>query len=324
MTDLRVAVIGAGLSGLNAAQQLQQAGCSVVVFDKSRGPGGRLCTRRSASGGFDHGAPYFQGDNEATKRWLDQGIITQWSGRFGEVLDDGSIERSAPAQRWVGIPKMSTIGRWMARDLDVRLSSRIEKLEGKPGQWTLIDTDSHTFGPFDVVVISCPGPQAASLLPEDSNLTPLALSMTYSICWVAMLDFNTALDLAWDGLAFRNAPLAHAFRSNSKPGRRQEERWVLHAQADWSEAHQDRSAEDVGELLQQAFRRFARCDVSSVSAHRWLYARSTQGQQQPAVIDTKYRLGLCGDGLTGGGVMQAMASGQYMAELIIEANSTKT
>ena len=319
MMGPRVAVIGAGLSGLSAAQRLKRSGCSVVVFDKSRGPGGRLCTRRSPSGGFDHGAPYFHADSTVIKPWLDHGIIAQWSGRFGVVNDDGSIDHLKPVQRWVGVPKMSTIGRWMARSLNVHLSSRIEKLSGEPGRWTLTDTESHVFGPFDLVVVSCPGPQAAALLPERCNLYPLAHQMTYSICWAAMLDFDTELDLEWDGLEFETGPLAKAFRSNSKPGRRSDERWVLHAQAEWSETHQDHSPEAIGHALEQAFHPFARRHAFDVRCHRWLYAQSTQDRPQQAVIDKQYRLGLCGDGLTGGGVMDAMASGEHMADLVIDA-----
>ena len=43
----RVAIIGAGISGLACARQLVKAGVSVVVFDKGRGIGGRVATRRA-------------------------------------------------------------------------------------------------------------------------------------------------------------------------------------------------------------------------------------------------------------------------------------
>ncbi len=320
MTGARVAVIGAGVSGLTVARQLKQLGYSTAIFDKARGPGGRLSTRRSASGGFDHGAPFFEAKPSFIKPWLDHGIVGLWTGRFGQVSDQGTIERLDSTQRWVGVPKMSAIGRWMARDLDVGLSSRIERLEGEPGQWMLIDTQERGLGPFDLVVVSCPGPQAADLLPKTSHLYSLARSMTYSICWAAMMDFDTDLDLEWDGLTFVNPPLAHAFRSNSKPGRRGAERWVIHAQDDWSEAHQDDSPETVGQALEHAFRPVAKCQAADVRVHRWLYAQSTQEHPRLAVIDGKHQLGLCGDGLTGGGVVQAMASGEHMAELIIEAS----
>ena len=43
---LPVAIIGAGLAGLSCAQALVQSGHQVHVFDKSRGPSGRMSTRR--------------------------------------------------------------------------------------------------------------------------------------------------------------------------------------------------------------------------------------------------------------------------------------
>lgn len=55
-----IAVIGAGVSGLIAARTLQEHGFEATVFEKSRGLGGRVATRRSELGlSFDHGAQYF-------------------------------------------------------------------------------------------------------------------------------------------------------------------------------------------------------------------------------------------------------------------------
>ena len=55
-----VAVIGAGISGLFAARTLADRGLNVKVFDKGRGLGGRMSTRRvDGKSCFDHGAQYF-------------------------------------------------------------------------------------------------------------------------------------------------------------------------------------------------------------------------------------------------------------------------
>ena len=53
----RIAIIGAGIAGLVAAQRLQQQ-ADVVVFEKSWRAGGRVTTRHKEYS-FDHGAQHF-------------------------------------------------------------------------------------------------------------------------------------------------------------------------------------------------------------------------------------------------------------------------
>ena len=44
--EKRILIIGAGISGLLAANFLKQKGFKVTVLEKSRGVGGRMATRR--------------------------------------------------------------------------------------------------------------------------------------------------------------------------------------------------------------------------------------------------------------------------------------
>jgi predicted NAD/FAD-dependent oxidoreductase len=41
-----IAVVGAGIAGLLLARELKARGAEVVVFEKSRGLGGRMATKR--------------------------------------------------------------------------------------------------------------------------------------------------------------------------------------------------------------------------------------------------------------------------------------
>ena len=62
---MKCVVVGAGLSGLIAAQTMQQVGHEVLVLDKGRSVGGRLATRRIGNATFDHGAQFFTVRNNA-------------------------------------------------------------------------------------------------------------------------------------------------------------------------------------------------------------------------------------------------------------------
>ena len=66
----KVIIIGAGAAGLTCAQQLLRNGFTVSIFDKSRGVGGRLASRRITNGIFNHGAsriPNFRKCNNLPK-----------------------------------------------------------------------------------------------------------------------------------------------------------------------------------------------------------------------------------------------------------------
>ena len=54
-------VIGAGISGLAAAQSLQQAGFTVTVLEAQDKAGGRIRTNRSLGIAFDEGASWIHG-----------------------------------------------------------------------------------------------------------------------------------------------------------------------------------------------------------------------------------------------------------------------
>ena len=81
-----VIVIGAGVSGLIAARTLQANGARVLVLDKGRGVGGRLATRRTQSGIFDHGAQLFTARDPQfrllVEAWQAAGIVRPWSTGF--------------------------------------------------------------------------------------------------------------------------------------------------------------------------------------------------------------------------------------------------
>ena len=77
---MRIGIVGAGMAGLSCADALSRRDHEVTLFDKARGPGGRMSTRRLAceagTMSFDHGAQYFTvRDREFSK------LVADWSLR---------------------------------------------------------------------------------------------------------------------------------------------------------------------------------------------------------------------------------------------------
>lgn len=121
----RVAVIGAGISGLFAARTLADHGLPVTVFDKGRGVGGRMSTRRvDGRPCFDHGAQYFTARDlrfrQYVQSWLEQGVVAHWPNTESNpshkivVFRNGAVTETKDAnERFVGVPSMnaSLLGR---------------------------------------------------------------------------------------------------------------------------------------------------------------------------------------------------------------------
>ena len=70
--EKQVLVVGAGLSGLIAARELQKNGISTAIVDKGTSVGGRLATRRIAGGVADHGAQFFTARTNIFKAEIDE------------------------------------------------------------------------------------------------------------------------------------------------------------------------------------------------------------------------------------------------------------
>lgn len=143
----RVAVIGAGISGLMTARTLRDLGFDVTVFEKSRGLGGRTATRRVDPGlSFDHGAQYFTVRDPHFVRhveaWVEQKIAAEWTGRI--VTIDGTNVRLKTDQthRYVGVPGMKAIAHHLGAGLGSAWSRESSgfNVSGKAGKsWTLRD-----------------------------------------------------------------------------------------------------------------------------------------------------------------------------------------
>lgn len=329
---MQIAVVGAGLSGLSVARQLQAKGHVVTVYEKSQGVSGRMSTRHTELGGFDHGAQYFTARSDRFKKevgdWKKFGWVTQWKTKL--VILDHAAHKSAGNRntRYVAIPGMNSLGKHLAHGLDVRCSQQVTGLEAYQNQWLLkITTEELTVaasaGPFDAVILAIPADQAAPLLNVSPDFAKLAGQAKLSPCWTLMLGFHASLDLPYDGAWVENSRLGWIARDTSKPEHRAGERWVCHATAAWSAEHLEDDAERAKEKLLKAFHEATGSCVQPIHAvtHRWRFAQAEQPLNVSHLWDAKKRLGVCGDwfaaGLEGNGrVENAFLSALALADVI--------
>lgn len=321
----KIAIIGAGIAGLSCANTLRRAGFAVTIFDKSRGPAGRMSTRRGDCWQCDHGAQYFTARHADFRaevaRWQAAGVAAPWQPRLTVIGGLAQHQPDAGLERFVGIPRMTAPARLLADGQELRLAATVSTLARDAEGW-LLDTGEagRLADRYAAVLLAVPAPQAEPLLrPVAADLAGIAAGARMRASWALMLRYEVRPDLAFDAAFVNRGPLRWLARDSSKPGRLGAETWLLHASAEWSEAHLEDTPEAVAEALLAAFAEIGGPAPAAWSAHRWRYADTAAALDQECAWDAGMGLGLCGDWLNGGKVEGAWLSGRALGRRVAAA-----
>lgn len=266
---MNVVIIGAGIAGLMAAEQLQNAGHDVVVVDKGKSPGGRLATRRIGSATFDHGAQFFtvrepEFDSQVQK-WISEGIIREWCKGFAQ--HDGHT-------RYIGATGMNGIAKHLAKKLDIRCNTfAFEIMRGKDSTWTTKIDDGSVFT-SDALIITCPLPQTYSLLiTAHVNVPEELLHCQYdrTLGLLASLDRDSAVP-APGGMQNPNE-YTQFVADNFQKGISQIPALTVHFSPSFSEQHWDDAPEDLHQLLlNHSHQWFGGAQVIESQVKKWRFA----------------------------------------------------
>jgi renalase len=346
MNTQHIAIIGVGMAGVVCARTLRQAGHNVTLFEKSRGLGGRMSTRASAFGSFDHGAQYFTVRDPRFELALGTvpGLCKPWSANAVRVLDPNGrvIEAGLPGgeRHWVAAPGMNDLVKaWAAplvEDHNVQLQTRVTKISADPlhqNGWQL-HTESDdgaqlVYAGFDKVILAIPPAQASELLAaaQLSSLAEPLKNVRVDPCWTLMVAYPQAVQPGlitigpqWNAARSTHHRIAWMARESSKPGRERIERWTVQASAPWSAEHiQDTPDRITGKLL-KAFAEITgiRATPAHVQVHRWLYAKTAQPLGQSHLWFKAQGIGLCGDWCLGHRVEDAFVSGLELALAVLQ------
>ncbi|WP_322488172.1 NAD(P)/FAD-dependent oxidoreductase [Chloroflexus sp.] len=227
-----VAVVGAGMAGLAAACALQAAGIATVVFEKSRGVGGRAATRRIGDCCFDHGAQYVKATSTALQDLIAAtGDAVQiqrpvWTFTAANQIGPGDVAYGNE-QKWTWPAGITRLAKYLANGLDVRLETTVASIHTADDCYRLTAADGNDLGYFDAILLTTPAPQSATILaasdlaPESTALITALHSVQYrrSISITAAFPHRPAVP--WYALVNtdRHHPISWLACEHDKPGR---------------------------------------------------------------------------------------------------------
>ena len=331
-----VAVIGAGIAGATLAHALALDGHSVHVFDKARGPGGRLATRRvewvdrqghSAITRLDHGALGFTASNPACQAFADLALRAGWLTEWKPRLAPGSLALEGGATLYVPVPDMPALCGHLLEGVPVSLSFAVDGLRRGPLGWQVQADGVPHASKFDTVLLALPPAQAAPLLnPHRLDWARHAATALMQPCWTLMgIADDPGPDSGWDLARPPSGPLAWVLHNDARPARASvpgQAHWVAHARTGWSRRHLEQPAAWVQQQMQAAL---AECvgrpvDWYHCTVHRWRYALPQAHGTAPAASawwDAAQGLGVCGDFLGRSGVEGAWLSAQSLCAAML-------
>ena len=326
MKKKKIAIIGAGISAITIAQILKHT-AHVSLFEKSRGVGGRMASRRSGPYEFDHGAQFFTAKSENFKKFISplikKNVIQQWDARFAEFKNNKVLRRitwDSEYPHYVGSPGMNSITKYLSKGLDIKLNVKIDKIVRKSNNdWELFDDNLNNLGGFDWVISTAPAIQSAEILPKCFKQQSDLLNKKMVGCFSLMLGFKNVLPLSWDAALISDADISWVSINSSKPDRTKSFSMLVHSTNAWAEDHLSDNSQSVISHLTNETSRIIGHDTSQaehIDLHAWRYANISKQTKSDVLIDYNNSLASCGDWLIHGRIESAFEAGFKMAKEI--------
>ncbi|MCH6258518.1 FAD-dependent oxidoreductase [Puniceicoccaceae bacterium K14] len=305
-------VVGAGISGLMAAARLQNEGYSCIVLDKGRGVGGRMATRRLEEGKCDHGAQFFTVSDDRfagyVDKWKELGLVFPW---FGE--EEGRI-------RYRAHPGMTGIAKYLAKDLNIKLSFKVDAVSREDELWSVSAAGETVQGRS--VLMTCPVPQAVDVLEGSSiELDPKLMKdlkqVKYRKAQVAMLRLDGPSGIASPGfIKLKSGGPLDVISDNQQKGVSESTTVTVHSSHDFADEFFDKSKELVLERLVAEAKPYLKSNIVETSYHRWGFAHRVGESDKHFAMDISKKLWFSGDSFGQAKVEGAALNGLAVAESI--------
>jgi len=324
---MRIAIIGAGLSGITLAENLKDV-ADIVIFEKSRGIGGRITTRFSKPFYFDHGAQYFTAKTaefqEFLKSPISEGFVKEWNLDCCEIdLKAKKLQKIVKKSYYVGSPKMNELCKYFARkfpeNVVIKLKTRVVKISKNFGKWQIFDENNNYHDEFDLVISTIPPQQAIEIIPPQFKYFEDIKNYQMIGCYSLMLALKEKPDIKWNAVSAKNSKINWISFDSSKPNRilgkdedgNEHYCFLINSNNEWAQKHIEDDQEFVeNEMILEAQKimKFSPENVVFSNLHKWRYANIGEQKGDKSLYDEKNKIAVCGDWLIQAKVESAFLS----------------
>jgi predicted NAD/FAD-dependent oxidoreductase len=330
------------MAGLAAAHWLrrERPDIEVLIFEKSRGVGGRTATRRVQGAVFDHGAQYIKVATPEIEQLLSEVLAHEtlvdighpvWTFDSANHIHEGDSAQNAEP-KWSYSDGITRLAKELARNVTIQFGTRIQRFEHTDAGYKLYDQHDAVVSEADALLITAPGPQAHALveqsrLPQASQqalLDELAKA-TYRRCLTLTLGYPPLLaERPFYALVNtdKKHPISWLAYEHLKPGRPNTPHVLIAQMApQWSVAHWEDALPDLTQQIQRLVSELLAENLPEPlwsDRQGWRYALPDHGANSNALNSALPGCYFAGDYTAGQGrVHLAIEQGWQVAERIV-------
>lgn len=301
-----IAIVGAGITGLTLATDLVEKDptTSIKVFEKSKGCGGRMATRRIDDCKFDHGIPFVKKSLESErwiKLWRKRGVIQKFPGAKGET--------------YCGLSGITQLAKTLAQQLSVTYECAVVSLTYSAPAWT-INTLSGDKINAQKVILTSPLPQSLMILRDsniqfDAGLKEINYSKALVILLTTKQNFTPGLEFeeySGDGLLSNCSQHAKGYSPSPT--------WTLTMSPQWSQIHFDMPENQIiKNAMALIGERWPHLQLQTAFLKKWKYCEPMQTWSKLFECPAP-NLFLAGDAFGGPNIIGALRSSRALFEHI--------
>lgn len=303
-------IIGAGISSLYLALGLQKLGQSFLLLEKSKGVGGRLATRRDGLSTYDHGAQFVKVIKDKPfaldPQWTESGLKQLW---FSDEKYNYFSSQNG----------MTSLAKWMARELPIQFSEKVLKLEKENGLWNVV-CESEEVYQCKSVFITAPVPQALDILAASGMEFPKSLTeITYAQALVGLFELEeTEIFKEW---TYEQNCTEFVFSVANQRSKKLGENltFTVVMQPDFSAENFLKPEAEVLESITQYFKKIISSSavIKKSQLKKWRYSHPTKVSQQLFFqLPQAKEIYLLGDGFGGPQIHGACKSAQAVIDFL--------
>ena len=311
----KISIIGTGLSAIFSAIHLRKnTDLEINLFDKARGLGGRLATRRAEDGKFDHGAQYFSIERISNLPEIQM------------LINEGVINNIEDKDIYFSPDGMTNIAKKLLIDFNIFKEHKLVSIDKENENYKLFFENGSTFN-SDYIIMSCPMPQSLEILNKskidfDNNLIKALEDLNYFPCIVVMIKSEIKLsnldkhigtdvdskNISWIGDNYRKKVSSI------------ENYYTIQCSPEFSYENFENEYDETNEKLKHDMEKIFGSNYQILSNHKWRYSIPKNFYQgdNSLVINEKDFLGLCGDIFTNGRFDGAITSGLSIADKFLK------